>query len=320
MSLSNIRIVLVRPRGAGNVGAVARAMKNTGLRELVLVRPALAVSNSLPLTDVPDRGVRSEPMGAVSDVEGANGPSKRMPDGTPFWAKAMAVHADDVLKGVRQVDSLAAAVADCGLVVGTTCRDGLYRAAAEPPRAVATRVLAAAAANRVAVVFGPEDHGLSNADLKACHQLIIIPTAPAYPSLNLAQAVMVCCYELFVAAHTGQPDAARTATRPAPVLATAQRVALMFRRLQAAFLSIGFLHPDNPDHIMYAFRRMLGRAQMEERDVRILLALARQIEWFGHGGWQGAALGRRSHLDPGPPDEAEEMCLPRGGEVAPKGA
>ena len=244
MSLRNIRIVLVRPRGAANVGAVARAMKNMGLQELVLVQPAVMHA---------------------------------------FWSKAMAVHADDVLQRLRQVDSLSAAVADCGLVVGTTCRDGLYRAAAEPPRAVAARMVATAVASRVALVFGPEDHGLNNQDLKACHQLICIPTDLGYPSLNLAQAVMVCCYELFLAAQ-GEHATAQDAVPAAP----ADRVEFMFQRLQSAFLSIGFLHPDNPDHIMFALRRMLGRAQMEERDVRIWLALARQIEWFGRGGWEVA--------------------------------
>lgn len=237
MPLSNIRVVLVRPRGAANVGAVARAMKNMGLRDLVLVHPALMKS---------------------------------------FWAKAMAAHAEDVLHSVRQTDSLGAAVADCGLVVGTTCRGGLYREAAQPPRTAAPRIVAAAATNRVALVFGPEDHGLSNEDLKACHQLIAIPSDPVYPSLNLAQAVMVCCYELFVA-EAGTPEVVRE-------LAPADQVDLMFQKLQAAFRSIGFLHPDNPDHIMFAFRRFLGRAELEARDVQILLGLARQIEWFGSGG------------------------------------
>ena len=246
MPLTHIRVVLVRPRGAANVGAVARAMKNMGLRDLVLVQPAQMKS---------------------------------------FWVKAMAAHAEDVLHSVRQTDSISAAVADCGLVIGTTCRGGLYREAAESPRVAAQRMVAAAAANRVALLFGPEDHGLSNDDLKACHQLVAIPADPAYPSLNLAQAVMVCCYELHLAA-AGEPEMTRE-------LAPADHVDLMFQKLQAAFRSIGFLHPDNPDHIMYAFRRFLGRAQLEVRDVNILLGLARQIAWFGNGGH--AVMARAVH-------------------------
>jgi len=246
MPLNNIRVVLVRPRGAANVGAVARAMKNMGLRDLVLVHPALMKS---------------------------------------FWAKAMAAHAEDVLHSVRRCNSIGDAVADCGLVVGTTCRGGLYREAAEAPRIAAPRVVAAAATNRVALVFGPEDHGLSNEDLKACQQLIAIPADPAYPSLNLAQAVMVCCYELRLA-MAGEPQATRE-------LARAEQVDRMFEKLRAALRSIGFLHPDNPDHIMFAFRRFLGRAELEARDVQILLGLARQIEWFGSGGYAVLARNER---------------------------
>src|SRR5712692_10070023 len=152
MSLSNVRIVLVRPRGGANVGAVARAMKNMGLRVLILVGPELPARDACGGSSVDltlDSAVRS--------------PAERAVGAAPCAAKAMAVHADDVLEGMRCCESLAAAVADCGLVVGTTRRDGLYRAAAEPPRLVAPRMLDAAAANRVALVFGPEDHGLSNA-------------------------------------------------------------------------------------------------------------------------------------------------------------
>ena len=261
MPLRNVRIVLVRPRGAANVGAVARVMKNMGLRDLVLVRPAARQT---------------------------------------FWSRAMAVHADDVLRAARRVDSLQEGVADCGLVVGTSCRNGLYRAAAEPPRLVAPRIVAAAVSNRVALVFGPEDHGLSNVDLRACQQLIAIPASPDYPSLNLAQAVTVCCYELFNAAQEG--------AAAAPPLAPAERVELMFERLRAAFLAVGFLHEDNPDHILQALRRMLGRAQLEERDVRILLALGRQIEWFGRGGWRTMAARRpRSEVEPVAESAADDL-------------
>jgi tRNA/rRNA methyltransferase len=155
--------------------------------------------------------------------------------------------------------------------------------------------------NRVALVFGPEDHGLSNEDLKHCLQLVVIPSDPGYPSLNLAQAVMVCGYELFLAANS-------TGAR-APVLAPAERVERMFQHLQSAFLSIGFLHGDNPDHIMFALRRLLGRAQMEERDVRILLGLARQIEWFGRVGWRNVAAGERPNPGPLREGEGEEREL-----------
>ena len=85
-------------------------------------------------------------------------------------------------------------------------------------------------------------------------------------------------------------------------------MAFMFDRLQSAFLSIGFLHADNPDHIMFAFRRLLGRAQMEERDVRILLALARQIEWYGRDGWKAAQPQRRA-FRPAPEGAGEDLDI-----------
>jgi len=284
MSLENIRVVLVRPQGVANVGAVARAIKNMGLQELVVVRPAAAVRAALSTAAT---GIRQRRAALPAESQ------------APAWAHALAVHADDVLRQARSCTSLAEAVADCGLVVGTTCRDGIYRAAAEPPRRLAPRLLAAAQHNRVALVFGPEDHGLSNTDLKACQQLICIPSAPAYPSLNLAQAVMVCCYELFLADGGGAEEV--------PVLAAAERVTLMLDRLQAALLAIGFLNADNPDHIMFALRRVLGRAQLDDRDVRIFLGLARQIEWYGNDGWKVAATkgGRRNRSVAARPDAGD---------------
>lgn len=240
MSLAHIRIVLVRPQGAANIGAVARAMKNMGLEDLVLVGPR----------------VRRD-----------------------FWVRAMAVHAKDVLERTTVVSDLAAAVADCGVVVGTTARPGLYRAPRGTARQLAPSLVAAAITNRVAIVFGPEDHGLSNEDLKSCHQVLFIPASPAYPSLNLAQAVMIVCYELFLASDTAVGVAP-------PEWAPAGEVEFLFCRLQEALLRIGFLHGSNPDHIMFAFRRILGRAGLEPRDVRILLGLARQIDWYAGGGWK----------------------------------
>jgi tRNA/rRNA methyltransferase len=238
-ALAGIRIVLVRPKGAANVGAAARAMKNMGLADLALVRPA--------------RGWR---RGAV-----------------------MAVHARDLLDRARVADSIADAVADCHLVVGTTCRGGPYRAQAESPETLAPVILGRAAAGRVAILFGPEDHGLANEDLKPCQRLLTIDTSDEYSSLNLAQAVLLCCHELRRAALAGvQPMGEFAAAAPAAA------VELLFERLQLALLRIGFLNRQNPDHIMFAIRRLLGRAGLDDAEVRILLGLARQIEWYARSG------------------------------------
>ena len=231
-----------------NVGAAARAIANMGLGELVVVRPH-------PLRQA--------------------------------WVRAMAAHAGAVVDRMRRCRTLAEAVADCAVVVGTTCRGGPYRDRTRTPRQIAPEIVIRAQHQSVALVFGPEDRGLSNVDLQLCQQLVSIPTAPDYPSLNLAQAVMVCAYELQLAASA-------EAAAPEPLLAPTALIEQMYTRLRAALLSIGFLHPDNPDHIMLALRQLLGRTGLSEREVRILLGLARQVEWFGQGGWQTLARKARA--------------------------
>ncbi|MEA2624575.1 MAG: tRNA/rRNA methyltransferase [Candidatus Binatota bacterium] len=245
MRLDRIRIVLVRPKTSGNVGAVARAMKNMGLSDLVVVAP---------------RRFRR------------------------VAADSMAVHATDVLDRMRVVRSIAEAVADCHWVAGTTVREGVYRRRTVTPREIAPTMLALAAHQRVALVFGPEDTGLSNDDLKSCDELVTIPADAAYPSLNVAQAVLVCAYELHLAERPTRTDAVP--------LASVASVDFMLARLRDACLAIGFLPASNPDHILLAIRRLFGRARLEPREVRIWLGLARQIEWFARGGRETVALKR----------------------------
>lgn len=196
-----------------------------------------------------------------------------------FWARAMAVHAGEILKETRRFTTLREAVADCALVVGTTCRGGLYRSHSRSPREVAAQIVAAARSAKCTLVFGPEDHGLSNHDLKFCQRLITIPAHPDYPSLNVAQAVMVCLYEIFLAALKKSPQ--ETISR-----APAESVERLFDRMRRSLLKIGFLDSQNPEHILLALRRILGRAGLEERDVRILNGLFRQIEWYAEKGWK----------------------------------
>ena len=238
--LATVRIVLVRARGAANVGAAARAMKNLGAVDLVLVCPRF-------------------PRLAA--------------------AERMAVHARDVVRGARIVADLGAAVADCRLVVGTTCRGGGYRtAAAEPMEVLAPLLLGAAARGPVAIVFGPEDRGLTNDDLRHCQRLCTLDTDAEYPSLNLAQAVLLVCWELRRAAGDG--------VRPAPgaTAAPAAMVQQLYIHLHAALGAIGFLNPQNPEHIMFPLRRLLGRAAVTEHEVRILRGMARQRTWAAERG------------------------------------
>ena len=238
--LENLRIVMVRPRGSGNIGSVARAMKNVGAKELAIVGSARTQS---------------------------------------FWAKAMAVHGRDILSGAKCYDTIRAAIADCTLVVGTTCRSGLYRNHSQSPRAAAPTVVDAAKRGKVALIFGPEDHGLSNKDLEHCQLLITIPSHPDYQSLNVAQAVVVCLYEFFVASLAPIQDGGIRR-------AQAEDIERLFDIMKNSLLKIGFLDSENPEHMLLAFRRIFGRAGLEAKDVRILTGMFRQIEWYANQGWK----------------------------------
>lgn len=248
--LERVRIVLVRPRRGGNVGSAARVMKNFGLADLVLVAPRTRV-------------------GAV----GAH----------------MAVHAGDVLDARTTAPDLATAVADCVLVVGTAGRDFAHLDALEP-RAAAQEVVAATSRGPVALVFGPEDHGLANVDLGRCQRLVRIPTADAYGSLNLAQAIAVCAYELLCAARAAEEAVrprARSAPRPSSGRAarderdpasSAEREALL-AHLGEALEAVGFLSRQNPAHILADLRALFARAGLTRRDVKIWRGIARQVMW-----------------------------------------
>jgi TrmH family RNA methyltransferase len=163
---SEVRIVLVEPSHPGNIGSVARAMKNMALEDLVLVRP-------------------------------------RTPFPHPE-ALALAAGADDVLARARTVDTLAEALADCVFVAATTARERSYHWDILTPRDVAARIGALDERARAALLFGPERYGLSNEDLIACNVLVRIPANPLYASLNLAMSVQLIAYEIYVARE--QPE------------------------------------------------------------------------------------------------------------------
>lgn len=155
-----VRIVLIDPSHPGNIGSVARAMKNMALSDLVLVRP-----RSFPHAE----------------------------------SNALAAGADDVLAAARVVDSVAEAIADCGFIAGTTSRPRNYTWEFATPRDVAARITALPAGNRAALLFGSERFGLGTEDLNYCNMLVRIPANPEYCSLNLAMSVQLLSYELFMA-------------------------------------------------------------------------------------------------------------------------
>jgi tRNA/rRNA methyltransferase len=159
----NGRIVLVRPEVAANIGAAARALRNFGLSDLVLVVPAA------------DPGARE--------------------------ARRLSTHGEAILDDCRVVPDLGEAVADCVAVAATSARVGgvVRRQSLGTPAEVMPHLVQAMAAGPVALVFGPEPTGLSTAEVMRCHHLIHVPTDPSYPALNLAQAVAICAYELRLA-------------------------------------------------------------------------------------------------------------------------
>ncbi len=185
----------------------------------------------------------------------------------------MACHAGKVLLNRQVFDTTAEAVADCGLVAGTSNRGGLYRDHSKTPREWAPRLLEAALDTPVAILFGSEDNGLSLDDLALCTQFIRIPSSEAYKSLNLAMSVMVVSYELFAAAGIFEPPQERSLECP-----SAMREA-MFVKWRRALLDIGFMTDDTADHMMLGIRRILSRGTLTEKDVQILLGMASQTQW-----------------------------------------
>jgi tRNA/rRNA methyltransferase len=232
-----VSVVLVEPQSPGNIGAAARALQNMGLKNLTLVRPG----------------------------------EFQVPE-----ARRMAMHALPLLQAARVASSLDEAIAEDGLVVGTSRRLGKNRRPVVDVREAGRRVAEASlSGNRVALVFGREDSGLTTTEMGRCHLLARIPTADTNPSLNLAQAVLVCVYEIWrVWEEVADPDG--YAPRD---LAPARSIEEMFRDLQRLLEEIGFLNEQNPEEILLALRRLLGRAEMERREVQILRGIFRQMRW-----------------------------------------
>jgi TrmH family RNA methyltransferase len=224
-----IRIVLVDTSHPGNIGASARAMKNMGMTSLVLVRP-----QSFP------------------DAE----------------ATARASGAAGLLAQARVEPSIDAAIAGCGLVLGTSARRRSANWRMLDARTAAAEMLAAGASRPVAVLFGSERNGLANDELARCHALIRIPANPDYESLNLAQAVQIVCYEVMMAGSGAAPGP-ESGSPPAD----AESMAALYRHLDSVLEGAGFVHPGNAAQLRLRLERLLARAVPDEKEVRILRGL-----------------------------------------------
>ena len=190
-------------------------------------------------------------------------------------ARNMAVKAGSLLDRATIFSSLADAVADCRLAFGTTRRFGKYREEFIGPDRIYERLSALAEGDRAALVFGREDHGLTTAELDHCQILVTIPTRDALPSMNLAQAVCLCLYET-----AKKIDDRRTGVPETRTPALAENLESMYQHMRRTLLNIEYLDPQNPDHILRAFRRIFGRSDLNEREVRILQGLWSRIDWL----------------------------------------
>jgi TrmH family RNA methyltransferase len=244
--LADIIIVLERPKDLVNIAGVVRVMLNTGLLHLRLVAP-----------DEFD----AHRIGGI-----AHG-------------------SEHLVETIEIFDDLPAAVADVAWVVGTTARPRAVHTNAVYPRTIASRLIERAADGPVALLFGREDRGLTNAGLDLCREVVTIPTVPEHSSLNLAQACLVLCYELFLAAAEFAPEESlgqgKKARQSQP--ATEEDLQRMYTTLEEGLARIGFFEVKSPEMALRPLRTLMGRAEPTQREVSLLKAIgSRLARYFDH--------------------------------------
>jgi len=189
-------------------------------------------------------------------------------------ARRMAVRAVGLLEQATHFPDLASALADCHLALGTTRRFGKYREDFMNPDEIGPFVAPALAAGRIALVFGREDKGLFTEELDLCQRFITIPTDDALPSMNLSHAVGLCLYETCQGLRVASGQSGRKR------LASGATLDGLYAHMRQSLQEIDFLDEQNPDHILHAFRRIFGRALLNDREVRILRGLLSRIDWL----------------------------------------
>ncbi len=233
----NISIVLYKPKYAGNIGSVARAAKNMGISNIMVVGTA------------------------DFDREAMQQRSTHL--------------ASDVLDQIQYVESINEALGSFNYIVGTTARLGKARGPFISPRVIGKSIADISQKNKVALLFGPEDTGLANEELRLCHAVVTIPTSREFTSLNLSHAVMILCYEIFTASSVATtPSAAK------PKLALSSELEGMYGQIQILLADIEFINPENPDYWMMHLRRFFSRAGLLSREAGLIRGICRKLERY----------------------------------------
>ncbi|OIN95602.1 MAG: rRNA methyltransferase [Deltaproteobacteria bacterium CG1_02_45_11] len=235
VNLNNISIVLHKPRYPENIGSAARAIRNMGIGQMIVVDP-----QNFDLATILKTATH-----AVSDV----------------------------VERIEIYDTLKEALAPYNYVVGTTARLGGERQNITTPSKLAARLVSISQKNRIAILFGPEDRGLSNKDIRHCQALANIPTAE-FSSLNLAQAVIIMCYEIFIAGGEENKEFS-------PRLAGRHELDGMYDQLKDILVRISYINPENPDYWINKLRHFFTRLQLRAKEVSIIRGICRQIDWYG---------------------------------------
>jgi len=255
----NISVVLVNTSHPGNIGASARAMKNMGLSRLALVQPV------------------------------------EFPSGVAVGRAASAL---DILENTTVHESLPEAIADCGLVIGASARSRKIPWPVLLPEQCAEKVLQDCQRNRVALVFGREDSGLTNEELQLCHFHVQIPAAEQYSSLNLAAAVLVICYELRRCAMRMAEDRPPTDEEYWDIeKATGEQVEQFYQHLENVLVRLDFHNPDNPRQLMQRMRRMFSRIRLDSMEMNILRGILTHIEFHLDNPEPGGGKSARKRSD-----------------------
>lgn len=231
MKQNNIRIVLHQTSHPGNIGATARAMWTMGLSNLYLVAP------------------------------------KSFPDAVATTRSSGAEH---ILEHAIVVNDLDRALADCGIVIGTSAQNRHLPWPQLSPKECASYVAQQALCQQVAIVFGPERTGLSNADLQRCHYQVAIPANPDYSSLNLAMAVQVICYEIYGELLVKEEQ-------PNRILANDAQLQSFYLHLNKLLDEIHFRKPTSSPELMPKLKRIFNRAQLDEEDINLLRGIFKKI-------------------------------------------